>query len=354
MNTDTQRTTTTTPTAGSSAAPAPDTQRHDRPSQPRGDSLAGRARSAVSRYSLVVVLLAVSLLFAALDPTVFATVANARTIGSTNATIALLALAAMLPLAVGQFDISVGFQFGLAQGLCAGLLVEHDVGGATTVAAVLAVGLLIGLANGLLVALAGLDSFIATLAVGILVLGATQWFTGSVTISGTLPGWMLDAGRGSVAGVPAPVVYVVVAAGLLWAAMEYTTWGRHVYATGGNARAARLAGVPVRRITVQAFVGTGLLCAVAGILSVSVLGASSPVVGLGALLPAFAGAFLGATSIRPGRYNAFGTVVAVYLVAVGITGLRQQGADPYVEQLFYGLALLLAVVLARVAARTRA
>jgi ribose transport system permease protein len=350
----------TTTTASSEQGPAtlptsaaPDGP-SDGPSAVPGRGIAHRLRTAFSTYSLVVVLAAVSLLFAVLDPTVFATLANARTIGSTNATIALLALAAMLPLAVGQFDISVGFQFGLAQGLCAGLLVEHGIGGATAVIVVLAAGLLVGLVNGLLVAVAGLDSFIATLAVGILVLGATQWFTGSVTISGTLPGWMLDAGRGSVAGVPAPVVYVVLAAGLLWALMEYTSWGRHAYASGGNAKAARLAGVPVQRVTIQAFVGTGLLCAVAGILSVSVLGASSPVVGLGALLPAFAGAFLGATSIRPGRFNAFGTVVAVYLVAVGITGLRQQGAAPYVEQLFYGLALLVAVVLARVATRTRA
>ena len=332
-------------TASASARDLPDaTSRHHR---------SARLRKALSVYSLVIVFAAVSVFFAALDPTVFATVANARTIGSTNATIALLALAAMLPLAVGQFDISVGFQFGLAQGLCAGLLIQHGLSGAATVAIVLTVGVLIGLVNGLLVAVAGLDSFIVTLSIGILVLGATQWFTGSITISGALPGWLLSAGRGSVAGVPAPVVYVLIAAAALWALLEYTTWGRHVYASGGNARAAILAGVPVRRVTVEAFVGTGLLCAVSGILSVSILGASSPVVGLGALLPAFAGAFLGATSIRPGRYNAVGTVLAVYLVAVGITGLRQQGAQVYVEQFFYGLALLVAVVLARLASRAR-
>lgn len=358
MDTDTQdpratRTSASTGTSTATTPQAPAGQRHEPPFT-RSQSVTTVARRILATYSLVVVLLAISVLFAVLDPAVFATLANARTIGATNATVALLALAAMLPLAVGQFDISVGFQFGLAQGLCAGLIVKHDVAGPAAVAVVLAVGILVGLVNGLLVAVAGLDSFIATLAVGILVLGATQWFTGSITISGALPGWMLDAGRGSVAGVPAPVVYVAIAAAVLWVAMEYTTWGRHVYAAGGNARAARLAGVPVQRVTVQTFVGTGLLCAVAGILSVSMLGASSPVVGLGALLPAFAGAFLGATSIRPGRFNAVGTVVAVYLVAVGIAGLRQHGADPYVEQLFYGLALLTAVVLARVATRTRA
>jgi ribose transport system permease protein len=316
-------------------------------------SAAELARSILAKYSLIVVLVAVCAAFAAMNPAVFATAANARTIAATNATIALLALAAMLPLAVGQFDISVGFQFGLAQGLCAGLLVKQHLPAGAVIVIVLAVGLFIGTMNGLLVTKLGLNSFIASLAVGILVLGTTQWYTGDLTISGAMPDWFIRAGRSSVAGIPLPFLYVAAAAAVLWLALEYTTWGRQVYASGGNAKAALLAGVPVSRVTVQAFAGTGALCSVAGVLSVSILGASSPVVGLGALLPAFAGAFLGATSIRPGRYNALGTVIAVYLVAVGITGLRQHGAQNYVEQYFYGVSLLVAVSLARFAANRR-
>lgn len=318
-----------------------------RPPESTGSSLYPAARSMLGKYSLVVVLVVVSTGFAIADPAVFATLANARTIASTNATIALLALAAMLPLAVGQFDISVGFQFGLAQGLCAGLIVNEGLPAGAAIAVVLLAGLLIGTINGLLVARLGLNSFIATLAVGILVLGTTQWYTGDLTINGAMPDWFLKAGRVQLAGIPLPFVYVLVAAAVLWLALEFTTWGRQVHAAGGNAKADQLAGVPVARVTVQAVAGTGLLCAVAGVLSVSILGASSPVVGLGALLPAFAGAFLGATSIRPGRYNALGTVIAVYVVAIGITGLRQHGALNYVEQYFYGLALLVAVSLAR-------
>ena len=320
------------------------------PPPARGSTL---VRTVLTRYSLVLVLVAVTVGFAVANPSVFATAANARTIASVNATIALLALAAMLPLAVGQFDISVGFQFGLAQGLCAGLFINQQLSSAAVVAIVLGTGLLIGCVNGLLVTRLGLDSFIATLAVGILALGVTQWYTGDLTISGQLPTWFTQAGRSQLAGIPLPFVYVIVAAAGLWIMLEYTTWGRRVYASGGNARAARLSGVPVNRVTVQAFALSGVLCSVAGLLSVSILGASSPVVGLGALLPAFAGAFLGATSIRPGRYNAVGTLIAVYLVAIGITGLRQYGAQNYVEQFFYGIALLVAVSLARIAVRRR-
>jgi ribose transport system permease protein len=278
---------------------------------------------------------------------VFATTANAQTIASTQATVALLALAAMLPLVVGQFDISVGYQFGLAQGLCAHLIISEGVPAVLAIVVVLAAGGLVGLVNGVLVAKVKLNSFVATLGVGILVLGLTQWLTKDVTITGALPPLFTDLGRNAVLGIPLPFVYVLVATAVLWLALEYTPWGRECYATGGNERAALLAGVRTERRTVQVFVSAALLAAVSGCLSVMILGASSPTVGLGSLLPAFAGAFLGATSIRPGRFNAIGTLIAVYLVATGITGLQQDGAQPFVQQVFNGAALLIAVTLAR-------
>jgi ribose transport system permease protein len=311
------------------------------------------ARTWTSRYALIAVFAAIIALFSIINPTVFLTLANAKTIASTQATIALLALAAMLPLAVGQFDISVGYQFGLAQGLCAELIVNHHTPAGVAVIAVLALGMAIGLINGVLVTKLGLNSFIATLGVGILVLGATEWLTKDLTISGAMPSSFVSLGRSTLLGVPLPFVYVLVACLGLWLALEYTAWGRHCYATGGNARAALLAGVRTSRVTIQCYVLTGLLSAVAGCLSVMILGASSPTVGLGALLPAFAGAFLGSTSIRPGRFNALGTVIAVYLVACGITGLQQVGAQFYITDIFNGGALLIAVGLARYAALRR-
>ena len=276
--------------------------------------------AAGQKYALIVVFAAIVGLFSVLNPAVFATAANAQTIASTQATVALLALAAMLPLVVGQFDISVGYQFGLAQGLCAYLIINEGVPAVAAILVTLAAGLLIGLVNGVLVAKVKLNSFVATLGVGILVLGLTQWLTKDVTITGALPALFTDLGRNAVLGIPLPFVYVLVATAVLWLALEYTPWGRECYATGGNERAALLAGVRTERRTVQVFVFAALLAALSGCLSVMILGASSPTVGLGSLLPAFAGAFLGATSIRPGRFNAIGTLIAVYLVATGITG----------------------------------
>jgi len=308
--------------------------------------------AAGQKYALIVVFAAIVGLFSLLNPEIFPTVANAQTIASTQATVALLALAAMLPLVVGQFDISVGYQFGLAQGLCAYLIINEGVPAVVAILVTLAAGLLIGLVNGVLVAKVKLNSFVATLGVGILVLGLTQWLTQDVTITGALPALFTDLGRNAVLGIPLPFVYVLAATAVLWVALEYTPWGRECYATGGNERAALLAGVRTERRTVQVFVFAALLAALSGGLSVMILGASSPTVGLGSLLPAFAGAFLGATSIRPGRFNAIGTLIAVYLVATGITGLQQEGAQPFVQQLFNGAALLIAVTLARLSRKT--
>jgi ribose transport system permease protein len=185
------------------------------------------------------------------------------------------------------------------------------------------------------------------------VLGVTEFLSNGNTISGNLPTAFLAVGRNSISIVPLPFLYVLIACAILWTALEFTTWGRECYATGGNARAALLAGVRTDRVTVQCFVIAGLLSGLAGVLSVMILGASSPSVGLGELLPAYAGAFLGATAIRPGRFNAIGTVLAIYVLATGITGLQLLGAQFYVSDLFNGAALLIAVTLSAVIGRRR-
>jgi ribose transport system permease protein len=312
-----------------------------------------RAFRLLNNYSLVLVFFAIVIGFSIANPDVFPTTLNAKTIARTNAVVALLALGAMLPLCVGKFDISVGYQLGLAQALCAGLILKSHVPVVEVILIVLAAGAVIGLVNGVLIAIVGLDSFIVTLGVGILVLGINEAYTSNLQVIGALPESFSKLGRSEVAGIPLPFVYVIVAMLVLWVLLEYTGWGRRVFATGGSERAALLAGVNTRRVTIQIFIATGLICAFAGILSVTMLGGSSPAIGLSEILPAFAGAFLGATSIRPGRYNAIGTVLAVYLLAAGITGLQQLGVAFYVQEFFNGGALLIAVAASVLIARAR-
>jgi ribose transport system permease protein len=314
-----------------------------------GAGVADRAQAAVrwvfARYALIVVLGVIVAFFSALKPETFATSQNASTIASTQAVIALVALAATLPLIVGHFDVSIGYQLGLSQALCAGLQINSGLPAGLAAVVAIAACVAVGAVNGLVVTRFRLPSFITTLAVGTLVLGLTQLYSKDETISGTLSTTFTDLGRNSLLGIPLPFVYVVVAAALLWIGLEYTAWGRSCYATGGAVRAARLAGVRTDRAVMSSFLLGGALCGAAGVLSVMILGASSPTVGLGELLPAFAAAFLGATAIRAGRFNPLGTIIAVYTLAAGITGLQMLGAAFYVQQLFNGAALLVALSL---------
>jgi ribose transport system permease protein len=304
-------------------------------------------------YSLVVVFFALILIFSLAKPDTFFTAENARAIGSTQAVVAILALAAMVPLISGQFDLSVGFQMGLAQALCGGLALKDGVPVAVAAGIAIVACMLIGLINGLLVVKLKMNALIATLGSGTVVFGFTQWYTNGSAIFGNLPDSFLNLGRNELFGVPLPVFYVVIIAGLLWGLFEFTAWGRSVVATGGNSRAALLAGVRTDRVTIVCFVISGFICALAGVMQQMILGSANPEIGPNFLLPAIAGAFLGATSIRPGRFNAIGTVLAVYVLAVGITGLQQIGAKFFVESFFNGGALLIAVALSGWAARRR-
>ncbi|WP_382309815.1 ABC transporter permease [Herbiconiux sp. UC225_62] len=307
-----------------------------------------------SRFALIGVLVLLWVIFSLLNPSVFATVSNLQTILSVQATTGLLALAVVVPLVAGHFDLSTGFQLGLAQSLCAVLVLREHWHPLLALLVVLLVGVVIGVVNGQLITRLGLPSFTTTLGTGMLVLGLTEWLTKNQVITGTAAAWFFDLGRQSIAGIPLPFLYLAIVAAVLFVLLEYTVWGRRAYAIGANVVAARLSGIAADRQVRQSFAITGFLCALAGCISMMSLGGSSPVIGLGSLLPAFAAAFLGATCIRPGRYNILGTIIAVYVIGVGITGLQQLGADVFVQDVFNGSALLIALTIATLTRRRRA
>ncbi|GAA1869918.1 ABC transporter permease [Actinomadura bangladeshensis] len=314
-----------------------------------GDRLA----DLVSRFALVAVLLLLWSAFSVYNPQVFNTTSNLQTVLSVQATTGLLALAVVVPLVAGQFDLSTGFQLGLAQSLCAVLVIKEQWPPLLALLVVLVVGVVIGVVNGQLITRLGLPSFTTTLGTGMLVLGLTQWLTENKVITGTAAPWFFDLGRIRVAGVPLPFIYLAVVAAILFVLLDRTVWGRRAYAVGANPAAARLSGIAADRQVRHSFVIAGFLCSLAGCISMMSLGGSSPVIGLGSLLPAFAAAFLGATCFRPGRYNVVGTVVAVYVIGVGITGLQQLGAQAYIQDVFNGAALLIALVISTIARRRR-
>jgi ribose transport system permease protein len=185
-----------------------------------------------------------------------------------------------------------------------------------------------------------------------------NWISGQNTLVG-LPQSFQNISDQTLGGVALPVYYLLALALAVWYVLEHTPWGRYLYATGGNPEAARLAGVPAARLVWISLLMAAIFAGFAGVLESAQLGAGSPTVGESYLLPAFSGVFLGATQIRRGHFNVWGTILAVYVLAMGVKGLQLAGAPVWLPDMFNGLALIIAVGISRgdhlrqVIARTR-
>lgn len=307
----------------------------------------------VSRFGLVVFAVLLIVLFSALLPSTFPTVLDFRSIVSGKSVDAVLALAAMLPVATGKFDISLGYGVALAEVLASVLIIEDHLAWPLVIVIVLGVGAFTGVVNGLLVEFAQIDSFIATLGTGSVLDAIMLWVSGGNEIVGKVPNAFLQLDRLFVGPIPIPIFYIVAIAVAIWLLLEYLPVGRYLYAVGANPRAATLNGISSRRYVIGTFVGCGLITGFGGILLAAQLGSGQPSIGNSYLLPALVGALLGSTAIQPGRANAWGTVVAVVTLAVGISGLEQLGAHFFIDPLFNGFTLLVAVGIAGFATRNR-
>ena len=304
-------------------------------------------------YGLVILMFGLILLFSILLPTTFPTMLNVRAILSDKAIIALLSLAAMIPMVAGRIDLTVGYGIVLWHILAISLQTLYGFPWPVAVAIVLVLGVLIGALNGLLVEVARIDSFIATLGTGTVLYAIALWHTGGRQMVGALPDAFYAINGTFVFGLPITAIYVLIITFVLWIALEYTPIGRYLYAIGANQRAAELIIITSRKFVIGAFVTSGLMTALAGVLLASKLRIGQASVGLEFLLPALVGAFLGSTTIKPGRVNVWGTIVGVMILAVGISGIQQFGGSFWVEPLFNGTTLLIAIGIAGYAQRKK-
>jgi ribose transport system permease protein len=314
-----------------------------------------RRHSLLERYGGLGLLALMIVIFTITLPGKFLTYDNLIGVVSNQTIGGIMALALLLPLASGVFDISIGGAMTLAVVLVTWLFQTTDGGMPIPLAILiaLAAGALIGVVNGTLVIKARVDPFIATIGVSSVLLGLSEVIANGTTISTGIPSAFTDLGRTFVAKVPLTLAYVAVVAIALWYLLEQTPFGRRVYATGAARDAARLAGVKTDRIIFLSFVASALLASLAGVVYGARIGAGPPNVGANYLLPAFAAAFLGATTIRPGRFNPWGTTVALYLLVTGTTGFQLLGSESWVEQVFDGGALVIAVTFARLVSQER-
>ena len=300
------------------------------------------------RVALLIVWVLLIGLFTALLPRSFLNWGNFSIMFASYAPAALLALAIIVPLTAGDYDLSVGATLTLTASLIAVLNVWYHLPLGLVLVTALGVSVIIGLVHGLFIIYFRVPSLVVTLGTTSVMSGIVQWMTNSSTIGGIDKG-LINAVVGTrFLGIPLAFYYALVAAVIMWYVFDYTPLGRRLLFVGRGREVARLNGIAVNRVRLGALLMSAVLSACAGILYAGVLGSADPYSGLNYLLPAFAAAFLGATTLQPGRFNPWGAVVAVYFLATGITGLSMMGIPLWVTNVFNGGALVLAVTISQI------
>jgi len=275
-------------------------------------------------------------------PDVFLTNTNWSNIASTQAVTAVVAVGLLGALAAGEFDLSVGGNLGLSAIVCSWLTVQQNVSPVVAVIVTLAMGAVIGIFNAGLVVGIGIDSLIATLGVSSILLAFTQLVSKNQFI-GPLPASLQEFANWSFLSLAGVVWYALGIAVVVWVVLEHTAVGRRTAATGANLEAARLAGVATTRLRVVTLVVSAVLASLAGVLVAAKTGQVSSTLGAPYLLPSFAACFLGSTQLKPGRFNVWGTLLALLLLGTGVSGLQLLGGQVWISDMFTGTALVVAV-----------
>jgi ribose transport system permease protein len=305
-----------------------------------------------STYGLIVAWIVVIGIFSVLRPSTFFTIVNFQTIFDSQATLLLLTLALIIPLTAGEFDLSVPGVLGVSVVLVGYLNVIHGWPIGWAILAALLAGLGVALVNVFFILVVGVESIVVTLGMGTFLAGAAFGINNLAV--GGISQSLVSAARYQILGIQLIFYYGLALTVIVWYVFTYTPLGRYLYFVGAGRDVARLSGVRVDMIRAGSLIAASLISAAAGVLLAGVLGSSDPNASSNYLLPAFAAAFLGATAITPGRFNAWGSFIAVYFLVTGITGLELLGLSGWIEQVFYGASLVAAVAFSTLAGRRRA
>lgn len=298
----------------------------------------------LGKYGVLLAWVAEIILFGILAPKSFLTFSDFRQMASSQADLVVLALALVPTLAVGEIDLSIASVMALSATLVGQLNgVEHwNIWAALAVA--MAAALATGAINGVITVYLKVRGIIVTLGMGTLILGVALEVSHSLTVGGISTG-LQNAMNQPLAGISASFYYALILALLLWYVFRHTPAGRWMLFLGFNREVARLSGVNVSRLRLWALVAGSALAGFSGIMAIGVVGGADPSSFQPLLLPAFAASFLGSMIFTPGRVNAFGTMVALYFLATGIIGLELLGVGTWIDNVFYGGALVCTVAL---------
>ncbi|GHF19033.1 sugar ABC transporter permease [Amycolatopsis deserti] len=335
------------------ASPTTDEQRPVTAASSRNPALTTpRPSLLLSRYAVVGVWALMTAVFTLAAPDTFGQIATFQNIFGSQQALVFLALGALCTFVAGEFDLSIASIMGMSATTVPVLVVLHGVSLGVAVLAAIGVAVLSGLVNGLLVVHLGVDAIIATLGTGTFLLGMASWISGQTTVGG------LDVSYGdfvqqTLGGLPLSFYYGIVLAIAFGYVLTFTPLGRYLTFVGANAEVARLAGVNVNAIRIGSYVVGSLVAGVGGVLLVLSTGGYDSTSSPQYLLPTFAAAFLGTAVVRPGTFNPIGTMVAIYFLATGIVGLQILGLNGWIQNAFYGAALVVAVSIASVVRHRR-
>jgi ribose transport system permease protein len=304
----------------------------------------------LERYGLVFLLAGLVIGFSLALPGIFPTLNDFRTIVETQTVVLTLTIGLLFPLSAGDFDLSVSATLVLSAIVVALGVNDWHTGLALSILIGLAVGLLVGTVNAILVVLVGLNGFIATLATMTIIGSIALGISNQTTVVLNNQALLTDLGR-PVFSLPLCTYLGWAAALIVWYLLEKAPFGRHLRVTGSAREAARLTGLPTRGLRISAFIICGAVAGIAALFLLSTVGSADPTSAGDYLLEPYAAAFLGTATIQLGRFNVVGALVAIYIVIVGSTGLELLGVPAWSSQLFEGLVLLAGLVLARISSR---
>jgi ribose transport system permease protein len=300
----------------------------------------------LARFGTLASLALLLIVFSLARPDVFPTVDNLLNIMNQVSILGTMAFGLTVCLVMGLFDLSIAAMATLGGYVATFLLVQYPdtIGVPEAVLISLAVAAVIGVFNGLIVSYLGISAFIATLATGSIITGAMLGISNSKTIITGIPDEFLIIGQGALFGVSNPIVIMLAIGVILWLLLEHTQLGRHLYAIGGSAEASRLSGIAVKRYAPIALAICAVCAALGGLMAASVLGAGRPQgVGDTYLLNAFAAVFIGASSLRPGKFHIVGTFIGVMLIGIINNGLSVMGVPTYWQYIVQGVLLIIAL-----------
>ncbi len=311
-------------------------------------ALAARLRlgagQALSRYGIVIAFFALCVALSLLNP-YFLTPRNIGNVLRQASINGILAIGQTFVILTGGIDLSVGSLLALC-GLLGSMIVTGADPGSPAVAILLGVGagLGLGMVNGLVVAHLRVPAFVATLGMLSVARGLTFISNDGMPVPNLAPSF-LQLGQGVVSGVPVPVILFAATVLVAWVALRFTTYGRYVYAVGGNERSARTSGVNTRRIVFSVYAVSGALAGLSGMVLAARTTSALPQAGVSYELDAIAAVVIGGTSLTGGVGSPVGTLFGALIIAVISNGLDLMGVSSYYQQVIKGVIIVLAVLL---------